>query len=1320
MSQPLSKNAIIQRIRRKDARIAERLKSLPEAWLQSPASSPANKTWDTVTHSYQSVNNAIQRALSGEGNEAEDLLLKELSIPLKMAQALSRQPPSAQEIEIDSAIHFQHLSMKTPARPDALTDLQQVYRLVKNKRNDSIKSVDKWLSKADTVFRNVDQALDQFSKALQKDFDVQRVHSPLFSLLKINPEDSSRYSPDWWSRIARSGRDVGTIIYSEDDDGVRIHHSTNYQGETGAPVSFDKLFPDDWSISQANNEVRLKLNSEDIGPGYDYHLMKTLMMSSPTAAPTVALTISDLSDWAQWDLLAREVSSGTQGAAPAWLRINSQHRLLIDTPGGRSISTLGNAITDGQDITIALGPNAPLLTIPYDMAKIWQEHPQLWFTVDWSPGGLVATGLRTQEQAVKIPMERFENPAFKRLQQNNVKNSQSGNKGYIQNEYNGKARLRLLQQQGNPSELARQSERNILDMLNTTGRRAIVGLDVFRDATHDAPAIGVQMRLYSKQGDRLHIRDLNAWIAPERSGLIVSQNALASWGWHRDQLEGFGETPAEVDKLLSNALNRAAGSENNMILLGDNIKAQHRALQKTCPETFSKLNNALTLDRQQLRKKEGLSSHQRELVTLYAGKGAKRPIPFQFTPGARAPIEKLCNGEITQCFSDDGQYLLDNSDGDIYITEIGTQTQGVWGSASDLRKHLLSHTQRPSYNQNTGDVSNLLWLNRVTRWVRDECKSVPVKPTKVDSVSLPDSKDRDPSITDSIIHTIKSKWQDFGSEYRFEQGVEANIDSFIGRAGFNDMANIKIAGGIGGQTGKRFLQDLQVSHPELFEAAVFGKKTPIDNISGTQEAGKVSAEQGSVTVRDYIRALAFSHQRENSKLVQAYHQVKPLSFIFQQTTPNSPTPRDGAMDMARKLGVSQRLLFNTFKKAKALWEMSPRSYQLNPDGIKTDSSVQVISDIEHLSQWKENMGSASLKSESWLQSAKSTLESIALPIIEEEYPPFANLPHWADHRAVVALYGSDREPESNPPISDLMKLLYISNGQHNAVPKSLTFSEDERKRFRRQWNKVMHQKTWRGEFDKAREWMSKTGTEQLSIEPSPHSVYKWLESKLLSPTSKSGHRLTPGPLPVLMNLKHALPDICREIENAQIPGFDKVSSRIDQVTAALNRSIEVKVAEIAIISLHEELPGNTVLASDPASEKNGQLAHAEESGIQFHTYSAQDLTSRLALIIEERFPDHPGLKELYDFAENGNEPKKGSAGRDVVDNLRKHFRQMPIPAHVPKQMKHFAHGFLTSCDDPASVLLNDNSYLKLWQEHHDRPVELRGPDDNKQAPKTKS
>lgn len=1315
MEKILSKKALTQRIRRKNASLAERIKTLPEQWLQVPCDDSANDRWSELMKDYADINSALQRVRDGNGSPEEKVFLSDISIHLRMAQALAKQPPSYQGSDIDAALHFQYTSMKNPVRLDALTELHQTYQIVKNRQNESIEAVEQWLSKADSVFFKMESSFDSFVQELRKSVGGNRTHTPFYSMIQINKEQASNYTQRWWKKIAESTPESKVIVFSNDDDFSRIHHCINRNGEPISLAEIKSILQDSglpFKTKKPSGAINVSFEipaSGDLDKHTIKHkLIQSLMEIKPEKIPAVALTVPDLSDWVRWDVEARDVSGDAQGAAPAWLRINHQHRYLMDTGSGREIMTLGSAAQLGGNVAIHIDGIGQKLHIPNEVARVWGEHPDLWFTVGWTPKGLSVTGVRTQEQARTVPLAPFEDPLFNRLQRQHSKQMQAGGKGYIQHEYKAQNATRLLLGQTGVPDASKVSEQNIVNLLNETGRRAIVGLEVFRDSTHDAPAIGARMRLYSNQKDRLYIRDLSVWVAPEKSGMVVSQNSLKKWGWYRDQLESYGQTPEDADKLLNRALNHAAGVDGEVVLIGDNIPVQLKALSKTCPVVSNRLNNGLVLDRQGLRKREGLCSFQRELLTIRAGKGLRMPVHFQHTPGSNSQIEQFCAGKQRKCLSDDGAYLFENMGGDIYITELSTKTHGQWGTLDELNDQLTSFARQPNYNQNTGSESDLLWRSRITQWLNEEAAGYSAKPGDIDSIVLPSQEDRHPAVSDQLIASIKSRWLQYVPNYRFDWGVEANINNFMEQASLTSIETQQIIGGIGGQTGLRFLERLSKTNPALFESAAFGKGLPVHKIKNLEAAPKISATQATVTISDYVRSLAFMLQRENAPLTSLYHQGKSIHEILLRTTPNAPAPTPDMIKAASRLGVDPKLFFNIYKKAKALRDSEPRLYQITNELIKTSPAMQVLSDIEHMSAWQSSITRSVNNSASWTPAAKSILKQKLLPIIKTAYPPHGELPKWTDHRKIAVFEGLKGPLQTHAPLDELMGLLYLSNGQNNGVPQALSFTNDEKKRLRKQWNKVLHQQTWRSSFSDLKEWMAEHGAERITVSSSPDSVYKWVEAKLLSDSSRTP-RLIEAPVCVLQAIHQSISSIAKEIELEQIPGFTKNKLRVTKATQSLEHAVYYNQGAEVLLQMHEQMPGNTVLSHDPKSEKKNQKLHAEEAGIQFTVYSPQEIVSRFTALIEKQYPEHPAIAGLGEYLSHGKVPEKNSLARDLIERALDEFRQMPIPAQVPGGLKSLVHSFTTASQDPLTELMRGDEYRNLWDAHHVRPVETRGP-----------
>jgi hypothetical protein len=439
--------------------------------------------------------------------------------------------------------------------------------------------------------------------------------------------------------------------------------------------------------------------------------------------------------------------------------------------------------------------------------------------------------------------------------------------------------------------------------------------------------------------------------------------------------------------------------------------------------------------------------------------------------------------------------------------------------------------------------------------------------------------------------------------------------------------------------------------------------------------------------------------------------------MFQKITPNTPVPTPEMMEASRKLGVNQKLFFNVYKKAKSLWDKSPAQYQIQSERLKSDPAAQVLTDIEHLSAWKKSPLYQARSSLNWTQSTKLALREIMLPVLTQAYPESIKLPKWADHRKVAILNGVDLKIEGEPPLDEPMRLLYLSNGQHNAVPQSLTFTPDERKRIRKQWNKVLHQQTWRSAFNNLQEWMDSTGVESISIQSDPNTLYKWVESQLLRDPKARQARLISAPTESLQALHKALPGIANELLGLGIPHLRKKDLNVEQALQAIEHAIYYSQGENVLLHLHSQMPGNTVLTNDEVCNKNEQRNHAEECGLQVSAYSTQEILTRFTAALEQDYPTHPAIHDLNEYAEQGKVPNKRTLSRDLIERALEQFRQMPIPAHVPVKLKAFAHSFPTVCKDPISSLMQDNTYLPLWTAHHDRPFEPSAPKEQVQMSK---
>lgn len=923
VTEEVIKRAITQRMRRYNKTVARRVRLLPEKVFtkllnhrQAINPAPFESERATMVFKAKQFNDrytAISRLLSGKSPSSlqhqKELLVQSLAAPQELAKALlSGTEDSADELTIQ---HFlaAHAVNHSHNELDALPALARKLGAMSQQDDLNSKEARAFARRIEVCLNQAGNAIDAFYIRVRNDSNIAIFSTPGSAIVTMPRDWSSFFTLETLKHMAGLGTDDPLLVLSNQfENGIaeniyRVNSPVDTETSEGLAfnVSSENLTlkgHDDYD-SLLNTDIKnnshhpLKSINEAIAG------QTQLSIDSP-----IEVVIDDLSALNTLNIECRTAHQGlTHNQFDVFLALHKDMSGVFTIDDKRHVLALKD-IPDGLNVTWHINDkdSVALDLLSGHIAAIKAADENVTFKINQSaPGQFLCAKLLSNREAKIIKGHdsylAFPDPG-RRQRGQAVKDAATPlrENGYLSREYTAQSWRQALSQVGDPNKLAARGEESLHRILSLTEASTFIDIQFERESDANAVPYRATMSIFSATAKGPNIRSVDLLI---RNGQNVSTATLQSMGLSQQEFNALAIEADDAEKTLLKPIKNA--EKQGKVLFGvRNSKFSLSAVQSAMPELFKSISGQVLLDPLALTKQHSLSARSDEIMPLYLARNGGKPIYFSDTPGSSLGVRGLLSGATTRILSNDEQYALSMDEDTLYIHDFSAGARFKWGSKQDLSLHLHSNQKKSNVQHVDGSLESLLRDVKVTQLLDQSKPETPI--SFVDFVS---PKGLTPSLSpkaQEIMSVLQDKWVDIQGSFDFSTSLPDNltrVSPMLNRAGLS--LEQTIAGGTGGQKGKRFLKDLYKQSSAYFWATTTGKGINTQALL-TQDnpAQPITAKDASLTIADVLRANFTAFQAKNPEYVEHYQLRHHAGSLLSRLEPNTVKPPAKAIEALSK------------------------------------------------------------------------------------------------------------------------------------------------------------------------------------------------------------------------------------------------------------------------------------------------------------------------------------------------------------------------------------------------------------------------------------
>lgn len=1057
MSDSTIKKALIQRLRRTHMNLARRVRLLDNEVVAAMAPDgelpPPNEVERQAAH-----NDALQlyRKLSGllpllNAVSASDTIALRAALlkPIQQAQALLLTQPSEHQFAEDATLrHFIDSTRAPNSDPDMLLRLARTLGEISLNNIFYQDSVRNFVGRCLLCLTEAEQALAPLHEMLQETLAPSVYHGTGHTIVHLPETLGKQTSPATLRSILglpamhpllvlagefKNGR--GEVIFPKDKNTLSQRfslkgNSLGLQWGQDGEQSFLQL-PETPGISEAFN-IHIK--------GSKSHPFTQLVKQWDSQeilrqARTIPLTPDDLSDLAVVHTKAGVVNPlHSTRQLPVSLLLSAEQRWFVEDGKTWKLTTLSELATNRTQAIKASPNDSVYLQLP----------PMTLQQLQKGPLNVGLTQLSTDEIAVSFHLPRevkmsavhWPNPALDELKlAAKAHAKQQMAPGYIDHRYSETEVKSALAQLGLNEPTAFNA--GIDKITQGLGVNTLADISIWHTQKGTGTPYFASITLYSLTKQGPHIRRVGCCIH-DPSWTLPTDVQLSALGMDAEQFKSCAMLPADAAHHLEKPFNQFNAGKIGLSVF--NHKLAMDLIKQQLPSLHQAISLLPTLDRQALVKQEQLSLRDDRGVTLSLTRHRGRPVFFPHTPSDPNGIEACITNEQGRYLSLDGSASLWAQDGQVFLKDFTNGTAGVVGTKQEILEQIHSQQRPPNSQQTPGDADQFVKMQRVNNLLTSAGTKAPVW---VDPLPLPPET----LGANNAAPSLQVLWGDVQKHYRFDLSLDANLKRLtpLMRQAQHPLEK-PIAGGAGGRQGVKFLRTLHTNAPLLFHAATMGKRLAISQVLFGSDAQTVSVSQATLTVEDWIVANIMNLHQHNPEIVAHYqlsHRATSALSIMEPTTAELPP---GIDSLANWLGTSTEQLSKLYQMAYSQRLHHGQSFKsFLPSCSNTplghDSLLEHIALTSAIVQrYTPTQAEDLVYKHSRSLKLKHLLSDLKLPTPPGEQ--LVSLPLLQDHGYQLGIQlkgpipsGVDIEQRLEKTLSPALRLLHLSNGVFNTIPK---------------------------------------------------------------------------------------------------------------------------------------------------------------------------------------------------------------------------------------------------------------------------------------------